>query len=83
MTTQTLERPEETGTTPDDDPAHIVCLCRPHVAFCGFYDTTPVTDDDWDEDEVCPDCFHTLTHHGCPGCGCAVGQRCTRCEDPK
>lgn len=83
MTTQTLERPQETTTSPREDGDHIVCPCRPRITFCGAYEPGPVSSDPWEDDEICPQCLHVVVDLGCPGCGCAWNQTCTKCEDPK
>lgn len=66
----------------DEDGSCIYCQCRPAVSFCGRYQEGPIGDEEWDDEEMCPECLHVLDSTGCPSCGCGDGECCQLCDTP-
>lgn len=58
MSTETLPRPVDMGTS-DDDPAHYYCRCTPDVGICGA-DLTGLEEADDDDGPECVLCVVLL-----------------------
>lgn len=76
---ETLEAPK-VALPGSDDSEHVVCLCRPHYTYCGRYEESPPGNDEWDDDEACPECIQVLDSRPCGNCGCWSDQTCGMCD---
>lgn len=63
----------------DGNGDHIGCYCRPHIAYCGIYDSSPLRDEDLDGTE-CAECRRIWQDEACPNCGCRPGDTCRLCD---